>query len=664
MQLVTTTESSYQLLWCFQHVLKKYAVLVAWHDLEKICKHWPESSQAAKHLFFEHGLYLELGCLFDPQMLQNDGEIFIEFNQSIFIISKGKNKDLFYLLGKDSRLELISSIQAQSVLNQPCFRVVPKALDMQSPKLSRQIIKYVFKQMINLPWLGVVLLLSLVFFEIFSLIEPILLNFVIERMDLFGDLKELIFAILTVGLLLIFASVLGFFRQYIWIRVFGYFSIILANDVFDQFLRLPIQNVQTFSASELFSRFYSNEQVFYRVLQQVIYGSMDVSFLMIHFIVMCIYQPKLAFMDGLFLMVLGLMNAKSSKYYYADSSKTIEKQSYFSEVLIELLQNITTIKLFAVEKPIFNRLKSIKSDYWSSFVKNDWFQVKIDCWVILLKKINWLLILGCGVYWILQQKLSLGSFVAYLTLKNQVFNRFEAGLKRMMQWQYLRAPLQRILALFSSIDNTNSSLFVSKQIDDSDIYFRIQNLPILHHHILYFVFLKGKKYLLKGNSGCGKTSFLKLLMGVTPCYREKIYFQGIDCFEDRWRRVQQYCVMVSSEQNLFRASIVDNICLFDKNIDWVFFKEVIQMVGLSEIDSLTWGKLSAGQTQRVLLARALYRKPHFLILDEATCHLDEHSEQKIIQNLLSLPITILMVNHRPNYDHDFDELILWDSLVC
>jgi ABC-type bacteriocin/lantibiotic exporter with double-glycine peptidase domain len=142
--------------------------------------------------------------------------------------------------------------------------------------------------------------------------------------------------------------------------------------------------------------------------------------------------------------------------------------------LIELLQNITTIKLFAVEKPIFNRLKSIKSDYWSSFVKNDWFQVKIDCWVILLKKINWLLILGCGVYWILQQKLSLGSFVAYLTLKNQVFNRFEAGLKRMMQWQYLRAPLQRILALFSSIDNTNSSLFVSKQIDDSDIYFRIQ----------------------------------------------------------------------------------------------------------------------------------------------------------------------------------------------
>jgi ATP-binding cassette subfamily B protein RaxB len=663
MQLVSKTEGAYHLLWCFQYVLKKYSVSMALDDLERICRYWPESYQIAKQLFLTHGLYLNTERLFNPQLLHDEGFLIVEFNQFMFVVSKNNKGEFVQLLGKESDMVLSSLTQLDILSQKSCIQLMPTAINVKNPQLSVQIIRFVLRKMLDFPFLCLMLLSSLLFYEIFSLIEPILLNVVIEHMDFFGSPKELIFAIISIGSLLLFASLLGFVRQYLWMRVFGQFSIMLSNDVFKQFLSVPIQYSQTFAASDLFSRFYSNEQVFYRVLQQVIYGFMDVSFLLLHFILMCIYQSKLAWIDGLFLIGLSLMNVASSTYYFHGASKTMEKQSYFAEKLMEVLQNRICMKLLDLEKPLFNRLKLFKLDYWSSFMKNDWFQVKIDCWVILLKKINWLLILGCGVYWIMQQQLSLGAFVAYLTLKNQLFSRFESGLKRIMQWQYLRAPLQRISTIFSSSNKYEPGSMALKKLDYSDSFFKVQNLSILHQSIDFFMILKGKKYILKGDSGCGKTSMLKLLMGITPCEPGKIYFQGVDCIEDGWKRVQQSCVMVSSEQQLFKVSILENICLFEEDINWDLYEEVIKIVGLNDIEQLEKGQLSAGQKQRVLLARALYRKPECLILDEATCHLDERAEYQIIQNLLRLPLTIIMVNHRPNYDNDFDEVIVWDCLV-
>ncbi len=636
---------------------------MALEDLEPICRYWPESYQIAKHLFLKHGLYLETGVFFNPQLLDGEGFLVVEFNQYMFVMTKNNKGDLIHLVGRESQMVLSAPNQLDVLSQKACIQLIPTAIHVKSPQLSVEIIRFMFRKLKNFPFLCLMLLSSLLFYEIFSLIEPILLNIMIEHMDFFGSPKELIFAIISIGSLLIFASVLGFFRQYLWMKVFGQFSIILSNDVFNQFLRVPIQQCQTLTTNELFSRFYSNEQVFYRVLQQVIYGLMDVSFLLLHFVLMCMYQSKLVWIDGLFLIGLSLMNVASSSRYFHGSTKTMEKQSYYAEKLMELLQNRICLKLLNVEKPLFHRLKLFKQDYWSSFIKNDWFQVKIDCWVILLKKINWLLILGCGVYWIMQQKMSLGAFVAYLTLKNQLFSRFESGLKRIMQWQYLRAPLQRISTIFSSSEMNEPSSIALKTIHHMDNYFQVQNISIMHQYIEHFMILKGRKYILKGDSGCGKTSLLKLLMGITPCDSEKIFFQGGDCVADGWRRVQQVCVMVSSEQQLFKASIIENICLFEDNINWDLYHEVIKIVGLTDINPLAEEQLSAGQKQRVLLARALYRRPECLILDEATCHLDERAEYKIIQNLLRLPLTILMVNHRPNYDNDFDEVIQWDGLV-
>ena len=72
--------------------------------------------------------------------------------------------------------------------------------------------------------------------------------------------------------------------------------------------------------------------------------------------------------------------------------------------------------------------------------------------------------------------------------------------------------------------------------------------------------------------------------------------------------------------------------------------------------------LSAGQKQKVLLARALYRRPQWLILDEATCHLDEDTEQKILMRLLDYPCSLIVINHRQYVAKFFDQRLVWDEL--
>jgi len=125
------------------------------------------------------------------------------------------------------------------------------------------------------------------------------------------------------------------------------------------------------------------------------------------------------------------------------------------------------------------------------------------------------------------------------------------------------------------------------------------------------------------------------------------------------RELRPYQSAVLQEDSLLSGTMSENIAGFGVQVDQAWLQQVLQMAGLTNVLSqLPMGletsigeqgtPLSAGQTQRVLLARALYRKPQVLILDEATSHLDVAAETSIMASLKSLPISILMVAHRPD----------------
>lgn len=122
------------------------------------------------------------------------------------------------------------------------------------------------------------------------------------------------------------------------------------------------------------------------------------------------------------------------------------------------------------------------------------------------------------------------------------------------------------------------------------------------------------------------------------------------------------------EDQLLSGSIADNICFFDSSFDQERMIACAQLAGIHQgimampmaYNSLVGdmgSSLSGGQKQRLLLARALYRQPRILFLDEGTAHLDLKNEQKIHESLMQLRITRISIAHRPAISAGADRVI-------
>jgi ATP-binding cassette subfamily B protein RaxB len=168
----------------------------------------------------------------------------------------------------------------------------------------------------------------------------------------------------------------------------------------------------------------------------------------------------------------------------------------------------------------------------------------------------------------------------------------------------------------------------------------------------------GEFVAIAGASGCGKSTLLKLITGLyTPTYGE-VLLDGRPLPHWNQRAVRSQIGTVMQDDVLLAGSIAENIAFFDDRID---MERVMQCAKLACIhDDITrmpmayqtlvgdmGTSLSGGQQQRVMIARALYRQPKILIMDEGTSHLDVDTERAINAALSQMPITRIVVAHRP-----------------
>nr|WP_261285162.1 ATP-binding cassette domain-containing protein [Serratia proteamaculans] len=180
--------------------------------------------------------------------------------------------------------------------------------------------------------------------------------------------------------------------------------------------------------------------------------------------------------------------------------------------------------------------------------------------------------------------------------------------------------------------------------------------------------MPGEVVALVGASGSGKTTLAKLVLGLYPPTAGVIRTLGIEHRQADYQQVRQHIGVVLQEDQLFRGSIADNLTFFSSRVDKQKLSECARLAQLEQdIDKLPMGyqtligemggTLSAGQKQRLLLARALYKQPRLLILDEATSHLDINNEMLIGRTLRQLGLPILLIAHRPETIATADRVI-------
>jgi ATP-binding cassette, subfamily B, bacterial CvaB/MchF/RaxB len=173
---------------------------------------------------------------------------------------------------------------------------------------------------------------------------------------------------------------------------------------------------------------------------------------------------------------------------------------------------------------------------------------------------------------------------------------------------------------------------------------------------------------IMGASGSGKTTLIKIMLGLLEPTSGEVLIDGIPLAVVGPRAYREQVGAVMQEDQLLSGSIADNICFFGTTFDQQRMIECAQIAGIhDEIMAMPMtynsligdmgSSLSSGQKQRVLLARALYRQPRILFLDEGTAHLDIEKEREINESLRRMNITRVSVAHRPEITSGADSIL-------
>lgn len=173
---------------------------------------------------------------------------------------------------------------------------------------------------------------------------------------------------------------------------------------------------------------------------------------------------------------------------------------------------------------------------------------------------------------------------------------------------------------------------------------------------------------ISAKSGFGKTTLLKLMSGLLKPTQGEIYFNHLDIKQLGLANYRQHIACVLQDDKFFSGSILENIVSFEEKYDREFAIECAKLAQIhDEIMAMPMNyetllgelgnNLSGGQRQRLFIARALYKKPKILFMDEATSHLDEENEKKINEAISKLAITRVLVAHRKSTIESADRIV-------
>jgi NHLM bacteriocin system ABC transporter ATP-binding protein len=503
-----------------------------------------------------------------------------------------------------------------------------------------------------------------------GLLTPILTGHIIDviipeaaRNEMFQVASILFFCGLAI-------SVFNFMRSIALLRIRGKLDISVLSAIWDRLLALPVPFFRKYTAGDLANRAIGLQGIYQMLSEQAATVMLSLIFSVFNLALLFYYSMKMAFLAiGLTLLAV-LLSWIASAYIIRYQRSQTELQGKNAGTILQLLLGISKIRVSGSEDRAFG----VWADLFSRQRQAEFHASIASKSLITFYSVYPLLATMLIYMWFIWKssntQLSTGQFISFTA----AFAGFQASIQQ---------AADVVASLLYSIPTYERAKPILEELPETDVS---RNPPgelsgnIQVNHV-FFRYDRGGPFILKdvsiginpgefvgivGESGSGKSTLLRLLLGFETPESGTVFYDGQDLKSVDIREVRQQLGVVLQNGKLMPASIFKNI-VGANNLTMDDAWEAARMVGISQdIEEMPMGMqtfiaeggvtFSGGQRQRLLIARALVRRPRILYMDEATSALDNRTQQIVSQSLKQLCVTRVVIAHRLSTIIDADRI--------
>jgi len=674
-------------------IFKYYGKLVSIHKIRKQCQTTKNGvnllgiSEAAEKLGFRtYGVQLSL-----EQLKEVDLPCILHWNQNHFIVLYKIRRGKYYI--SDPACGLLTYEEKEFAENWFSTKKLHAGLslvlspgpafyqlDEEKPELKlewKKIFTYFFKY----KKLFIQLILGMVLGTVLSLIAPFLTQSVV---DIGINTKNISFInLILIAQLMLFvgSTAVAFIRSWIMLHISTRVNISILTDLLIKIMKLPMSFFDLKTHGDIMQRMSDQQRIesfltgstlntLFSLVNVVIFGSLllvyNKTIFLIFFVATVLYT----------LWILVFM-----KYRRQLDEKRFKIASDNQTYMVEMIQSIKDIKLNNAQKQKRWGWEALQAKLFKFKVESLALSQYQSIGSMAINQAKGILITYISAKAVIDGEITLGGMMAIQYIVGMVSNPVESLLGFMQSYQDAKISLERLNEIYETEEEENIQKDYLRQLPENRTieirnltfrYFGAGNDPIFTK--LNLTFPEGQTTAIVGTSGSGKTTIIKLLLRYYNPEEGEILIGGKKLDQIDFRLWRDSCGSVLQENYIYADTIERNIAVNDENLDRSLLNNAISVANMEKFIADepfglatkigTAGKgISQGQRQRLMIARAVYKNPAYIFLDEATNSLDANNEKEIVEKLDQFfnKRTVIVVAHRLSTVKNADNIVVLEK---
>jgi ATP-binding cassette, subfamily B, bacterial CvaB/MchF/RaxB len=518
-----------------------------------------------------------------------------------------------------------------------------------------------------------IFLLSVVL-QIVVLAAPFYMQVTIDEVIARGDVDLLLVLALGFGLLMLVRVATTALRSLVLLIVQNVLHFHLGARLFHHLIRLPAAFFEKRHIGDILSRFSSLQPIRNLLAEGLIAAVIDGIMAVLTLAMIFIYSPMLAFIVIGALLLYATLRLALYRVLWLRTEATIQASAQENSNFIESVRAVQSLKLFNRETEREGQWLNRYAEVASANVRLGRAKIAFSTINDLIFGLETIVTIYLAARLVLANQLTVGMVFAFMAYRQHFTDKSVALVEKALDFRILGLHLERLsdIALTPCERGYDQPLSYTRPIlggiELRNVFFRYAEAEPFVLEDINLTIEPGEFITIMGPSGGGKTTLVKVMVGLLEPTSGEVLIDGVPLSTVGARAFREQVAAVMQDDQLLSGSIADNICFFDPDYDQDKLFQCARLAGIHDeimampmtYNSLVGdmgSSLSAGQKQRVLLARALYREPRILFLDEGTAHLDVENERLINVSLRQLQMTRISVAHRPDMATGADRIV-------